>query len=71
MRSQKGNGAITEELHALGRLFEMEGLEDKRSSTVLERVNLNFRENGKSAKKRRVDITADGLGIYGKICFIN
>lgn len=71
LNTQEENHVITSELHVLGKLFQMEGLEDKRCTAVLERVNLNFGANGKSAKKRRVEVTAVELGDNGEDCFIN
>lgn len=38
---------------------------------VLECVNLNFGENGKSMKKRRVDVIANALGKTGEIYAVN
>lgn len=54
---QEGNATIIKELHDLGRLFEMEGLEEKRCAAILERV--------KGLKTlRRV------LALSGRICVL-
>lgn len=65
------NVVISDELHALGRLFEMEGMESKRCVDVLEHVNLNFGENGKTLKKRRIEDVVVILGDNGEESALN
>lgn len=71
LKASGENEAIEEDLYVLGKLFEMEGLEEKRCKAILERVNLNFGENGKCVKKRRVDNNVEELGINGEEPNIN
>lgn len=54
------------EAQPLGRIFQIADSEDDRCRSVLERVHLNFGENGKYTKKKRIDHDvelADGIGV--------
>lgn len=58
------------EVQPLGRLFDIEGSEDDRYRSLLERVHLNFAKNGKYTKKRSLVMKLNWLMVSG-IIFIS